>query len=314
VADGKTPGIYQTWDECLRQTSGVSGAKYKKFDDLTSAQNFISESRPSSKRGPDHSSYSTSSSKKSSQSYYAVNYENGQSDLFTNWNDCKRAVDGKKGVTYKKFDSFASAEKFTQSHGHDNSSQSEKQDAMDCYLRSYSNQHLESQRKAPVSHIFMDGSYMPIGRGKCGYGVYFGPNDPRNLAEPVNGVHVTDSFVGEVHATRAALNTIKNDIKSFESGQQSIIPKYVLSTDSETVIGILTKYAPTWSEKEFEQRSAGSELKEAYVMYKEVQDFYNRHSEVMDNHKFEIKWVKGHSGIDGNEAADQLAKAGAMKS
>ncbi len=35
---GMTPGIYETWDECLRQTKGYPNAKYKSFKTLLEAQ------------------------------------------------------------------------------------------------------------------------------------------------------------------------------------------------------------------------------------------------------------------------------------
>lgn len=265
---------------------------------------------------PTAKSTAKSTAKPAKKAYYGANFQDGSSGIYNSWSECQSAVSGQKGVTFKKFDTLDAAETFTSSGDTvDTSTEVEKSHAVSRYLTSYSEQSFNNQKKAPVSNVFMDGSYLPIGQnGKCGYGVYFGPNDPRNLSEPVKGVDTTDSFIGEVHATRAALETIKQDITKFEAGKMSCMPKYVLSTDSETVIGILTKYALTWNERDFDERSGGKELKEAYEMYKDVQGFFHRHSEVFDNHEFEIKWVKGHSGVDGNEAADQLAKAGAMKS
>lgn len=53
---GLTPGIYSTWTECLLQTKGVKGAKYKSFDSRKEAErafsapyeNSISAAKPSS--------------------------------------------------------------------------------------------------------------------------------------------------------------------------------------------------------------------------------------------------------------------------
>eukprot|EP00924_Labyrinthula_sp_SR-Ha-C_P010943 snap_masked-scaffold_33-processed-gene-0.39-mRNA-1 protein AED:0.39 eAED:0.39 QI:0/-1/0/1/-1/1/1/0/246 len=41
VAKGRIPGIYFSWDHCKQQVDKFPGAKYKKFSDLTSANNFI---------------------------------------------------------------------------------------------------------------------------------------------------------------------------------------------------------------------------------------------------------------------------------
>ncbi len=41
VRMGRKPGIYHTWDECKAQVIGFSGAEYKKFEDLSSAEAFM---------------------------------------------------------------------------------------------------------------------------------------------------------------------------------------------------------------------------------------------------------------------------------
>lgn len=41
VRIGKTPGIYNTWDECKREVDGFKGAQYKKFNSEIEALDFI---------------------------------------------------------------------------------------------------------------------------------------------------------------------------------------------------------------------------------------------------------------------------------
>lgn len=43
VAKGRTPGIYNTWNECSLQVIGFSGAKYKLFPSLIEATNYIEQ-------------------------------------------------------------------------------------------------------------------------------------------------------------------------------------------------------------------------------------------------------------------------------
>lgn len=43
VHTGYNKGIYSTWDECKIQVDGFKGAKYKKFNNLIEAQNFIAD-------------------------------------------------------------------------------------------------------------------------------------------------------------------------------------------------------------------------------------------------------------------------------
>ncbi len=43
VKAGRNPGIYDSWAECEAEVKGYKGAKYKKFDTLEEAQDFIEE-------------------------------------------------------------------------------------------------------------------------------------------------------------------------------------------------------------------------------------------------------------------------------
>ena len=42
VANGRTSGIFETWEACKQEVDGFSGAKYKKFKNREQALNFIS--------------------------------------------------------------------------------------------------------------------------------------------------------------------------------------------------------------------------------------------------------------------------------
>ena len=44
VWDGVTPGIYSSWNECLLQTKGYEGAKYKSFDSREEAEQAFASS------------------------------------------------------------------------------------------------------------------------------------------------------------------------------------------------------------------------------------------------------------------------------
>ncbi len=46
VRKGKTPGIYNTWEECRLQVIGYKGAEYKKFPTIDQAREFIKASLP----------------------------------------------------------------------------------------------------------------------------------------------------------------------------------------------------------------------------------------------------------------------------
>ena len=43
VIKGRTPGIYQTWEDCKAQVNGFKGAKYKGFKNIEDAQQYIAD-------------------------------------------------------------------------------------------------------------------------------------------------------------------------------------------------------------------------------------------------------------------------------
>ncbi|ONH64703.1 Ribonuclease H [Cyberlindnera fabianii] len=249
-------------------------------------------------------------SKVKAPAYYGVNYSNGESKICNSWPECLAAVKHQRGVTYKKFDTLEQAKLFTSKGAAPALNSSERDAVEEQYLKDRSITQLQEQRSAPVQRIYMDGSYM---NNKAGYGIYFGADDPRNVAEPVHAKEI-DSYVAEVYATRGALKLIHDEMIKFNNKDIDIMGKYTLATDSETAIGLLDNYASTWKDSEFDNRKAGGVLKEAVKLYKEIKDFYHKNSAIFDDHEFKIEWVKGHDGIEGNEGADRLAKLGSMKS
>ena len=43
VLKGRTPGIYQTWEDCEKQVKKFKGAKFKGFATMEQAQQYIQE-------------------------------------------------------------------------------------------------------------------------------------------------------------------------------------------------------------------------------------------------------------------------------
>ena len=77
--------------------------------------------------------------------------------------------------------------------------------------------------------------------------------------------------------------------------------KVTLHTDSTYVRSGILEWLPGWKARGW--KTAGRKPVKN-------QDLWQRLDEAAARHDIEWKWVKGHSGHDGNERADQLANAG----
>ncbi len=75
----------------------------------------------------------------------------------------------------------------------------------------------------------------------------------------------------------------------------------VLHTDSQYVLKGITEWIQGWKAKGW-KTAARTPVKNV--------DLWQALDQARTSHKIEWKWVKGHSGHDGNERADQLANRG----
>ena len=123
---------------------------------------------------------------------------------------------------------------------------------------------------------------------RAGSGVWFGADDPRNVAVRVPGPDQSNQ-IGELLAIlyavkmtpTAALLRIRSDLKFAIEG--------------------LTKHAPEWEVKDW----MGVKHRQ---LFKCTTAWICARSGITT-----LQWVKGHSGIAGNEGADELAAEGAWK-
>ena len=134
--------------------------------------------------------------------------------------------------------------------------------------------------------VYTDGSCVGNGtaEARAGCGVWYGANDPRNMAIRVPGEKQSNQ-VGELLA-------ILHAIKSTPGAQ----PLKICS-DSRFAIDGLTKHAPGW-EEDWMQVKHGALFKCATAWLR------------ARTGKTTLKWVKGHAGVEGNEGADRLAAVG----
>ena len=150
--------------------------------------------------------------------------------------------------------------------------------------------------------VFTDGACPNNGKGgaRAGIGVWWNHGHKHNVSERVKGEKQTNN-VGEIQAIVRAIR-LAFEMKS--------IRKLQINTDSEFTINSVTKWMSGWKKKGW-RKADGKEVanKEDFMILDNVLQ------KAKDIEKVEIKWqhVRGHAGVEGNEEADKLAVAGAMK-
>ena len=138
--------------------------------------------------------------------------------------------------------------------------------------------------------IYTDGACINNGKAnaRCGSGVWFGPNDPRNLAIRIPGDDQSNQ-VGELAAVIAAVEATP-----------TYQPLKIIS-DSKYVIEGLTTNLESWENDGWIGiKNANLFKRAAYLLKRRAA-------------RTTFKWTKGHNGTQGNEESDRLAKQGANK-
>lgn len=138
--------------------------------------------------------------------------------------------------------------------------------------------------------IYTDGSCMNNGKlnAKCGGGLWAEHESELNAALRIPGTQQSNQ-VGEVAAVVKALEKAPN-----------YIPLLII-TDSRYIIDGLTKHLTEWEDRGWiEVKNKDWFKRAAYLLRKR-------------SAPTTFRWVKGHSGEEGNEKCDALAKQGADK-
>jgi ribonuclease HI len=137
---------------------------------------------------------------------------------------------------------------------------------------------------------FTDGSCLNNGEttAEAGSGIWFGENDQRNTSLRVPGPNKSNQSA-ELYVILYAIQSTPHD------------RELIIKTDSMYAIQGLTKNLSKWENQ-------GWMYSKHAVLFKEITAWI-RHR----NNFTKITWVKGHSGIRGNDEADRLANIGARK-
>ena len=119
------------------------------------------------------------------------------------------------------------------------------------------------------------------------------------------GVVIIEDNKNEFFLNGGDKNTTNNKmeltavIKGFENLNDA--SEVLVKTDSTYVINGITKWLPNWKAKGW-INSAKKPVAN--------KDLWEQLESLISNHKVDWLWVKGHSGDDENERADELARKG----
>ncbi|GES60412.1 ribonuclease H [Aspergillus terreus] len=147
-------------------------------------------------------------------------------------------------------------------------------------------------------HIYTDGSSLKNGKAlaAAGVGVYFGPEDSRNVSEPLKGSRQTNQ--------RAELTAILRAL--------DIAPRHrdvTIFTDSQYAINCVTVWFVRWRRNNW--MTAGNKMVENKDLIEAILSKIEEREELKVKTLFQ--WVKGHNDDPGNVAADRLAVNGAQR-
>ncbi|XP_069165967.1 ribonuclease H1 isoform X1 [Procambarus clarkii] len=323
VARGNTPGVYESWSECQKQIQGYKCARYKKFATMDEANEFIQENSLTNpvvdrreKQVADTAKESTEKKAPEESSAEASrNCNNGRLSptLQVMKRDMKK-LQKELSELRSKFDSYVaqksgvatSISQKKSSHKssfpadkrkHDDDDSDEEAEGQTAVKKLNTGDSTDDKTKFSTDSedyliVYTDGSCEFNGRNgaKAGIGVYFGPNHPLNVSEPVKGRATNNT--AEIQAATYAL----------ELSKASGFSKVAVHTDSQFMINCMTSWLKNWKKKNW-VKSDGEPVKN-----KEDLITLDAATEGLA-----VKWVhvKGHIGHEGNEMADKLARQGA---
>lgn len=208
--------------------------------------------------------------------YYAVR-AGKTPGIYTSWDACKAMVHGYPGAVYKSFKTRAEAEAFLGESSGGAAAGSWEQRA--AAVQPVAEKTAEAE-ELPAVYAFVDGSYNAA-TGVYGYGgflIHGGEKEILQGAGDEPEMASMHNVAGEVLGSMAAVE------RAVELG----LPELTVYYD---YMGI-----EMWANGNWKRNKAGTIAYHDYI------------ASVRDQIKLSFVKVKGHSGVEGNEEADRLAK------
>lgn len=214
--------------------------------------------------------------------YYAVRVGK-EPGIYLTWDDCKAMTNGYPGAIFKSFTSYEEAEAFIgiESVSFDKTKVTAKTVIADNKVE-IGTEHIQSDEcKEP--YAFVDGSYNKV-KNVYGYGGFLIANGEKYVLQGSGNepeLVEMNNVAGEIAGAMAAVN------KALELGLAELDIYY-------DYMGI-----EMWATGGWKRNKAGTMA------------YFDFMQSIKDEIKVSFVKVKGHSGIDGNEEADVLAKQAA---
>jgi len=223
--------------------------------------------------------------------YYVV-WEGRSTGIFTDWNTCKKQVDGFPGAKYKSFKTHKEAEAaFGKKPAY-----SGKKKSVEGKTKAPSKSTLPTLDSKQVAKepadikIFTDGACDP-NPGKAGSGIAIYRKN--SISELWYGIYNSagTNNTAELNALYQALMISKSELEAGNS--------VAVFCDSKYSIQCVTQWASSWEKKGW--KKSGGEIKNLELI-KEMHTLYQS-----IKGKAQVFHVNGHVGIEGNELADRMS-------
>ncbi|KAJ3943793.1 uncharacterized protein N0V96_006726 [Colletotrichum fioriniae] len=265
--------------------------------------------------------------------YYAVARGNFTGIFVNDWDTVSLAIKDAKGPKYKRFDTYTGALEFIREWGNEETIAGAEAGALNAGIKVLPRKPATSAAtKAPkakketddemekedmkkkseddsvnpevlnLPQIYIDGASAGNGTpsARAGVGVYFGPNDARNISEPLEGESQTNQ--------RAELTAV---LRALE--YTSVTQDVQIWTDSEYAKNCVTRDCQKWMANGWKTWKGPVKNQD---LIKAIIDHLKRREAA--GTITSINWVRAHTAKRdptsvGNKAADELATAGARK-
>ena len=183
------------------------------------------------------------------------------------------------------------------------------QTRMDLFLKKKSaNAETPTARPTQLINIYCDGSTYHNGKpyASGGIGIYFAPNDPKNVSEPFTEDIPTNQRT-ELYALIRTLMIVDTMIQD----NPTIHYQFHIYTDSQYSLDCVTKWIPGWKKNNWitaQQRPVKNRQ-----LIEQLDSLYTKHKRQVYLHHIDGHTDNGDAHSRGNAEADLLAKQGSQQ-